>query len=83
MNRGGPKATTTNGRGGPTRTTPASNNQASRTTEGRHIPREFKYTVIWLREQFLRKLQACSTPLDFNDETKQVREKSDRQAYLQ
>lgn len=35
------------------------------------------------REQFLRKLQACSTPLDFNDDSKQVREKSDRQAYLQ
>ena len=35
------------------------------------------------RDQFLKKVQSCSTPLDFNDETKQVKEKSDRQTYLQ
>jgi serine/threonine-protein phosphatase 2A regulatory subunit B' len=28
-------------------------------------------------------LQACSNPLDFNDDTKQVKEKNDRQTYLQ
>ena len=42
MNRGGPKATSTNTRGAPTRATPATNNQGGRATEGRHIPREFK-----------------------------------------
>ncbi len=35
------------------------------------------------RDQFLRKLQACTNPLDFNDDSKQVKEKSDRQTYLQ
>jgi serine/threonine-protein phosphatase 2A regulatory subunit B' len=28
-------------------------------------------------------LQACSNPLDFNDDGKQVKEKNDRQTYLQ
>ena len=35
------------------------------------------------REQFLKKLQFCSTPFDFNDDSKQVKEKADRQAHLQ
>lgn len=39
--------------------------------------------IFNFRDQFLRKLQACSTPLDLNDDAKQVREKSDRQTYLQ
>jgi serine/threonine-protein phosphatase 2A regulatory subunit B' len=26
-----------------------------------------------IRDQFLRKLQACSTPLDLNDDSKQVK----------
>lgn len=31
----------------------------------------------------MKKLQVCSNPLDFNDETKQVKEKNDRSSYLQ
>lgn len=77
MNRGGPQRQTggTGNRANPTRPTPT-NNQPARGNEGRHIPREFK-------EQFLKKLQFCSTPLDFNDETKHTKEKADRQAHLQ
>lgn len=37
----------------------------------------------YFRDQFVKKLQACSVGLDFNDETKQTREKNDRQTYLQ
>jgi serine/threonine-protein phosphatase 2A regulatory subunit B' len=40
-------------------------------------------TFFHNRDQFLRKLQACSTPLDLNDDSKHVKEKSDRQSYLQ
>lgn len=36
-----------------------------------------------LRDQFLKKLQACCNPLEFNDDSKQIKEKSDRQTYLQ
>lgn len=52
------------------------NNQPQRGNDPRHISREFK-------EQFLRKIQACTTPLDFSDDSKHVKEKSDRQSYLQ
>ena len=39
--------------------------------------------ILYHREQFLKKLQFCSTPLDFNDDSKHVKEKADRQAHLQ
>ena len=40
-------------------------------------------TKIYLRDQFLRKLQACTSPLDLNDDSKHIKEKSDRQTFLQ
>lgn len=49
---------------------------AGKGNDPKHLPREFK-------DQFLKKLQACSNPLDFNDDTKQIKEKNDRQTYLQ
>ena len=78
--RGGTRPTGV--RGTTNKNTP-NTNQPSRPQDARHIPREFKYLFLSLRDQFLKKLQTCSTPLDFNDETKQVKEKSDRQTYFQ
>lgn len=47
------------------------------------FPESSSNIFYYSRDQFLRKLQACSTPLDLNDDAKQVKEKSDRQTYLQ
>lgn len=47
------------------------------------FPANLSNLFSYFRDQFLKKVQNCSTPLDFNDETKQVKEKSDRQTYLQ
>ncbi len=38
---------------------------------------------VYSRDQFLKKLQACSSPLDLNDDSKHIKEKADRQGYLQ
>lgn len=37
-------------------------------TDPKHVPKDF-------RDQFLKKLQMCSAPLDFNDEHRQQKEK--------
>ena len=37
-------------------------------TDPKHVPKEFK-------DQFLKKLSFCATPLDFNDDSKQYKEK--------
>lgn len=47
--------------------TPAANTTTAKGPDSKHLPREFKYTHLENRDQFLKKLQVCSNPLDFND----------------
>ena len=47
-----------------------------RFTDPKHVPKE-------IRDQFQKKVEFCSLPLDFNDDSKQVKEKQERLQYLQ
>ncbi|CAD8146100.1 unnamed protein product [Paramecium pentaurelia] len=48
----------------------------ARVTDPKHVPKE-------IRDQFLKKIHFCSQPYDFNDDTKNVKEKQERSQYLQ
>lgn len=47
-----------------------------RFTDPKHVPKE-------IRDQFQKKVEFCSIALDFNDDSKQVKEKQERLQYLQ
>jgi len=46
---------------------PISNTNNAKGPDPKHLPREFKYMPSQNRDQFLKKIQACSNTLDFND----------------
>ena len=46
---------------------PTSTANTAKGPDPKHLPREFKYISYQNRDQFLKKLQACSNSLDFND----------------
>lgn len=64
--KGGPKPGGNTGKPS-TGKTAASSTVGSKGPDPKHLPREFKYTAFYIRDQFLKKIQACSSPLDYND----------------